>query len=364
MGYAEMASDGLPQNAPAARYVQEIHRAGARAQDLVARILEFGTRGRSGREVVRVDTLLAETASMLRASLPQAAVLVVAPGAHDGYVVAEPAQLQQAIVNLVRNAVEASQPGEGVTLVTSCEDVLAARHLSHGTVGLGPHLRIAVIDTGIGMDSATLEQIFRPFFTTRPAGTGLGLATVREIVQDQAGVLDVRSQPGRGSTFEIWLPAAELPGAPEPKPTPGNGQTILVLADDPASVLQDEEILAALGYEPIGFTNSASALAAISAEPTRFDAVLVSAGVARNANWRLLSLLAQSAPSTPIIVATSGSEELRLLPREHVAAALLRPLRSASLSAALAGCLQQRECPRQGGADPGSVTQFANETWQ
>ena len=351
LGYAEMAAEGLPAEATAARYVHEIHQAGERAQDLVARILEFGTRGRSNREILRLDELLAETASMLRVSLPQAADLVVGPGGADGYVVAEPAQLQQAIVNLVRNAVEASGPGKRVTVRTSCERVTIPRRLSHGTAAPGRYVRIAVVDTGIGMDTATLEQIFRPFFTTRPAGTGLGLATVREIVQDQGGVLDVRSRPGHGSAFEVWLSAADPSGEAGLIPAPGDGQSILVLAATAEEVLRDEEMLAALSYEPIGFTSTDAALAAVAGGPGRFDAFLLGAGPARQSGGALLAAVARLAPSSPILLTASAPSELEavqrdrdyaMLPPDAIAAILLRPLRSPSLAAALARGLQRR----------------------
>lgn len=343
LGYAEMAADGLPPDTAAARYVQEIHHAGERAQALVGRILEFGTRGRSNREMLSLDRLLAETTSMLRASLASTTGLAVEPGEPGGYVFAEPAQLQQAIVNLVRNAVEASGPGERVVLRTSLERVTMPRRLSHGSAAPGRYVRIAVVDTGVGMNAAMLEQIFQPFFTTRPAGTGLGLATVREIVQDQGGVLDVRSRPGHGSAFEIWLPASDPPREPDGAPTAGGGETILVLAADPAEVLREEEMLAALSYEPIGFSSPASALSAISGAPSRFDAFLLGAEWARQGDWALFGALARVAPSSPILLTVGAASEKESLPLHGVAAVLLRPLRSSSLSAALARCLRQRD---------------------
>ena len=229
-------------------------------------------------------------------------------------------------MNLVLNAVEASRPGERVVVRTSGEQVTMPRRLSHGTLGTGRHVRLAVIDTGTGMDAPTLERIFEPFFTTRPAGTGLGLATVREIVQDQGGVLDVSSKPDYGSAFEIWLRAPDTA-------VPGDGQTILVLADNAAQVLRDEEMLAILHYEPIGFASIATALAAISATPTRFDAILLGATLARQANWALLASVARLAPSYPILLTVSAASDVDTLPRDRVAAVLPRPLRSSSLSA-------------------------------
>ena len=159
---------------------------------------------------------------------------------------------------------------------------MTARVFSIGELEPGSYARIAVSDDGPGFSEEVGKRLFEPFFTTRPAGTGLGLATVRKIVRDHDGAIDVASAPGKGSRFEVWLPAANTDasttrrGEPVAPPRLGQGETVLIVHDDRDSLLGDEEILAALGYEPIGFDRPADAIAAVRSEPTRFDAVLIS----------------------------------------------------------------------------------------
>jgi hypothetical protein len=150
--------------------------------------------------------------------------------------------------------------------------------LQYRRTRVGPYVRIAVSDAGPGFGEDVAKRLFEPFFTTRPAGTGLGLATVRKIVRDHDGAVDVASAPGKGSRFEVWLPAAKTDAPttaranPVAPPRLGQGETVLIVHDDRDSLLGDEEILAALGYEPIGFDRPADAIAAVRSEPTRFDA--------------------------------------------------------------------------------------------
>ena len=120
----------------------------------------------------------------------------------------------------------------------------------------GRYVCLSVIDSGRGFDESVARRLFEPFFTTRLAGTGLGLATVHEIVRDHDGAMNVRSKPGEGSRFEVWLPtaAADSTAVVDPAMLPlGRGETVLVVEGEREWLLHDEEMLAALGYEPVGF---------------------------------------------------------------------------------------------------------------
>ena len=167
----------------------------------------------------------------------------------------------------------------------------------------------------LGMDTATLERIFDPFFTTRPDGNGLGLATVREIVRRHDGAMSVQSTIGAGSRFDIWLPCAptdELAAVgDEPRMVDrGVGETVLLLEADRGRLLRHEEILAALGYEPVGFTELAVAAAAFRGERKRFDAALLCHEPGTPSVLDFAAALRDVAPSLPIILATFSARTL------------------------------------------------------
>src|SRR5262249_58367520 len=126
----------------------------------------------------------------------------------DVAVSGEPAQLQQVILNLCANAAQAMEGSGCIRVTAEQEDVAAFRPLSHGALAPGRYVALAVTDDGRGFAEGVARRLFEPFFTTRRAGTGLGLATVGEIVRDHNGAMNVQSKPGHGSRFEAWLPAA------------------------------------------------------------------------------------------------------------------------------------------------------------
>src|ERR1700722_11318058 len=209
----------------------------------------------------------------------------------------------------------------------------------------GTYARITVSDAGPGFGEDVAKRLFEPFFTTRPAGTGLGLPTVRKIVRDHDGAVDVASAPGKGSRFEVWLPAAKTDASTTARgeraapPPLGQGETVAVVHDDRDSLLGDEEILAALGYEPIGFDRPADAVAAIRSEPARFDAVLICVASAGDA-LHLAHTLHAISPMQPILLARSALDiGVDALARAGVADLVRRPLVGAELASVLARCL-------------------------
>jgi signal transduction histidine kinase len=228
---------------------------------------------------VEVQALVAEAASLLRASLPPGVELVLEQEDRTAMVAGEAAQIQQVVLNLCNNAAQAMDGTGRVGVEVEQHDVVQAQGLSHGSLAPGRYVRIAVSDAGRGIDAETLGRIFEPFFTMRQHGNGLGLATVREIVQEHGGAIDVWSRPGRGSRFAAWLPCiveAAPPDTPVVASMLGRGEAVLLIEGDRKLMLRDEEMLAALGYEPIGFTSGSDALATCRASPDRFDVLIVS----------------------------------------------------------------------------------------
>ena len=263
---------------------------------------------------VRLSALIAEAASLLDVSLPANIELVVRQLPVAAIVSGEQAQLQQVVLNLCRNAANAMPQGGRIEVAVEMHSVAAARSLSHDEIVPGHYVCMVVTDTGLGMDETTLGRIFEPFFTTRSAGNGLGLATVREIVREHGGALNVESTIDEGSRFEIWLPRVSATPLSEPASArlpAGRGETIMLVVLEHERLLRDEETLAALGYEPIGFSSGDAAIAACRADPGRFDSVVVGHLGSAVASLKLAAALHAVAPRLPILLATKAAIEIR-----------------------------------------------------
>ena len=261
--------------------------------------------------------------------------------------------MQQIILNLCKNAAQAMEGSGRICIMADAQDLDQPRALSHGELPAGRYVRLIVTDNGPGFNEEVARRLFEPFFTTRPGGTGLGLATVRKIVRDHDGAMNVISAPGQGSRFEAWLPAAaggERPAATVEETAPprlGKGETVLIVHDERDRLLGHEEMVAALGYEPVGFGRSVDAIAAVRAEPARFDAILVSQASAQAA-LDLARALHALAPRKPILLATRSAVDVGsdALVRAGIADVVRRPIASAELAAALSRSLRSAATPQ------------------
>jgi signal transduction histidine kinase len=349
LGYTEMAESQLASDSRLARNLGEIRRAGERARDLVEQILAFGRRREVQGTPVSVKRLVAETSLLLQASLPSLIELVIreVPGA--AIVAGELGQLQQVLLNLCNNAAQAMDQVGCVEIETEVWEITGAQSLTSGDLVPGRYVRIAVSDTGRGIDKVTFERIFEPFFTTRLAGNGLGLATIREIVREHGGAINVCSAPGVGSCFEVWLPCIVASATVQDDKLSnlplGRGETVLVVNGASERLLADEEILAALGYEPVGFTNARDALTACRTVPKRFDALVVGHLATINSALDLATALHEAVPDLPILLATASADEIGAdaLVAAGISEVVHRPLISAEIASALARRLQFQE---------------------
>jgi signal transduction histidine kinase/CheY-like chemotaxis protein len=314
LGHSEVIEERVGSDAKLHRSLGAIRRGAERARHLVEQILAFGRRRDVRHQPVSVRMLIAEAELLLNGSLPPEIDLSIGEPPLVAVVSGEPAQLQQVILNLCNNAALAMKNAGRIELGADVREVVRPRSLTHGELGAGRYVRIAVKDSGCGMDAATRARIFEPFFSTRPDGNGLGLATVREIVRQHGGAINVQSAAGEGSCFEVWLPCqatAELVGEIDTSTVPlGNGETVLIVACGTTRLLRDEEMLAALGYEPVGFSSADAALAACRAAPERFDTLVVGCLGSAAPSLALATALHAAAPRLPIVLASKSTEEI------------------------------------------------------
>ena len=200
--------------------------------------------------------------------------------AKDTYVAGDATHLHQVVMNLCSNAVLAMPTGGTLAVMLEDQHLASATALSDGIVGPGDFVRLSVGDSGTGIPHEVRARMFNPFFTTRKTGegTGLGLSLVDGIVREYGGGIDVHSVVGEGTRFDIYLPitAAPPPSIADIAETlpRGEGQVVLIVDDEDALVTLAEEVLAELGYEPVGFRSSTAALKAFEDDPDRFDAIV------------------------------------------------------------------------------------------
>lgn len=338
LGYGEMAQGTAPEGSTLRRYLGNILAAGNRAKALVARILAFSRSSMGERVPVRLRETVGEALELMQAALPRTIALRLNLDAEDARVFGDVTQLHQLVMNLCTNAAHAMPNGGTLTVGLDAVELDADRLLSHGSTRAGSYVRLTVGDTGHGMDEATLDRIFDPFFTTKDvgSGTGLGLSVVHGIVSELGGGINVESRVGAGSKFEVYLPRAAAAAVAEAEISEhlprGNGETLLLVDDEEALIMFNEELLAGLGYEPVGFTSSVQALSEFRADPARFDLVL-------------------SDETMPIMTGTEFARALRavrsdipiILMSGYATPALVRKARAAGIVEVLGKPLQARE---------------------
>jgi PAS domain S-box-containing protein len=280
LGYGELAQEHAVHGSALRRYVDNVMHAAGRAKVLVDRILGFSRSGLGERVHVHVQSVIEETLELIAASLPANIRLEKRLDAGDAALIGDSTQLHQVAMNLCTNAIHAMERGGTLTVILERTRLAANRSLSRGALSPGSYARLIIKDTGTGIPPAVFERIFDPFFTTKDVGegTGLGLSLVHGIVTDLGGAIDVKTSAGNGTSFEIWLPIAAAAGKPAVETVRelprGHGETVMIVDDEPMLVALAEEMLAELGYEPVGIGSSQVALRVFRADPRRFDLVL------------------------------------------------------------------------------------------
>ena len=269
LGYTNLLLEDLDAAHPARGDIDEIRKAGESAAALTQQLLAFSRKQILEPQIVNLTAAVARLDSLLQRVIGEDVRLItrLSPDLHP--VNADPGQVEQILINLAANARDAMPSGGVLTIETANVELDDKYVVDHPGSKAGPHVRLAVSDTGVGMDQATQTQIFEPFFTTkaRGKGTGLGLATVYGIVKQSGGWIWVDSRTGRGTTFTIYFPcatddaesaAAALPAAPL-----DGSETILLTEDQPEVRSIASSVLRRHGYTVLIAANAEEALAIV-----------------------------------------------------------------------------------------------------
>ena len=353
LGYAEMLAERVEPGSRQHKFVRTIAAAGERGRALVAQALAFSRAPEAEKRPVDLRALLEEVSATVAGTLPPGVRLRESLDGGPFVVLGSATHLHQLAMNLCTNAIHAMPEGGELLVRLEMVDNPLERSLRGGVLGPGRYVRLAIEDEGVGIDLAALPRIFEPFYSTKALGkgTGLGLSIAHGVALSHAGAIDVESRDGGGTRFWVYLPAtsASLPAleAARPGVPQGNGETIMVVDDEAALVELSQDLLAELGYEPVGFASSAHALGACLAAPGRFAAVLTDEVMPELSGTDFCARLRRSGWTGPILIATAhGGEGFESRAARAGASRILRkPYRKHELATALAEELAATRVP-------------------
>ncbi|MCL6708990.1 two-component system VirA-like sensor kinase [Pseudomonas sp. R2.Fl] len=262
LGYGEMAHQLLRRPSMTRQYVEKILMSGERAKHIVDQILTFSRKRERAVKPFDVTEAVADILPLLQVTFGSKVALDVVLCKRPAVVEGSPIEMHQIVMNLCKNATEASTRGQHVTIEVSAADIRRRRTTSHGEISAGSYVCLSVRDHGPGIPESVLPHVFEPFFTTKPqsGGTGLGLSVVHGIVSGLGGIINVQST-GAGTRFELFFPASSQPPLPiasffdERSVPTGKGERVVIFEKDRALLEMYEEKVAALGYEPVGFSS-------------------------------------------------------------------------------------------------------------
>ncbi|HVN41388.1 MAG TPA: ATP-binding protein [Steroidobacteraceae bacterium] len=342
VGYAELARGSVLAGSPRLEHLERLLAAAERARRLVRRVLTFDPRRSLGYQPFALEPVLVEVVQQIQTTLPESVTLRFEGLDRPVRVLGDPTEVHQVLMNLCMNAVQAMPHGGRLGVRLDCVEVAAERDLTIGRLLPGHWVRVLISDTGVGLTEAQQRQVFEPFYTTRhpSQGTGIGLTVVRNVIATTQGALEVESRPGAGTRMSVYWRAleSEAPASPQPNEVSGIGQAILLVDDEAELVTLSEEVLASLGYEPVGFSDPQAALQAFRTNPDRFSAVLTDERMPSLRGLDLASNIHRLAPRLPVILMTGhrNADLDRLARAAGVVEVLDKPLRVETLRAALA----------------------------
>ena len=317
IGYTELATMNIGKPSLLNGYLEQVMKSSDRAKNLVNQILAFSRRTEKDRKPLDMTVLVKETLKLLRASLPETIKINHLFPAEPATIKADPTQIHQIVMNLCTNAAQAMRERGGEMEVRlSHFSVSATSDGPDPAFKAGEYVKLAVKDTGHGIDPAIIDKIFDPFFTTRQhqEGTGLGLSVVYGIVDSYGGAVRVTSKLGQGTTFNVYFPAAgEAQTGSERKskePVTGGTEALLLVDDEEPLVLAMEKYLAALGYDAVSSVSSPEALYMVQENPRRFDLMVTDMTMPHMTGLRLSRKVLAVNPLLPIILCTGYHDSI------------------------------------------------------
>jgi nitrogen-specific signal transduction histidine kinase/CheY-like chemotaxis protein len=315
VGGVSYALDSLPATHELTPILEGALKSGERAAHLTRQMLAYAGKGRFLIENVDLTEVLQSTGELIHASIPKSVDLKMMIRPDIPRVQADSSQLQQIIMNLIINAAEAiPQDREGLIIArTDVQQIETPKSTWTTDLKPGRYVILEVRDNGAGIDPSVLGKIFDPFFTTKFTGRGLGLAAVEGIVRTNKGAIEVESEPGKGSTFRVFLPAAAESSDSQmseehAQAAAGPRARILIVDDEPIVCRTATAALQRVGHTVESVSSGLGALEAVSAHPDRYSLVLLDLSMPGLDGERTLELLRRSQPELPVVICSGYSD--------------------------------------------------------
>jgi PAS domain S-box-containing protein len=316
LGYSELLTEQIGPDLPMGRDLREIMKAAQRASALTRQLLAFSRRQVLALAPIDLNRVITNLETMLRRLVGNGITLktVLAPGLRP--VMADAIHMEQVLINLAVNARDAMPKGGTLTIETHDADLDARFAAHHAGARHGAFAMLSVGDTGMGMSREIQERIFEPFFTTkdRGRGTGLGLAAVHGIVTQLNGWIDIESEPGRGTTFHVYLPETDQPARAEtvsgPEMSAAGSETIVLVEDEDAVRSFVKTVLERFGYQVLDAPDAESALALVGTVKGRIDLLLTDVILPKMDGLELARRVTSDRPSLPVLFMSGYPEQI------------------------------------------------------
>ena len=352
MGHSELTKRRLPPGSTAIENLHQIEKAAERAADLAKQMLAYSGRGKFVLETLDLNFLLEEMLHMLQVSISKKIVLRLQPYTPLPSVNVDATQIRQIIMNLVINAAEAIGEKSGtISISTGCVDCDASYLRSvwlNENIADGLYVYLEVADTGCGMAEETLSKIFDPFFTTKFTGRGLGMSAVLGIVRGHKGAIKVYSEPGKGTSFKILLPASHQPAElfkDDTQDDDWSGSGTVVFADDEESARSiGIEMLKELGYHPLVAVNGQEALDLYQSHPD-IAFVMLDLTMPKMDGEQCFRELKKIDPAVKVII-SSGYNEFEVSQKfvgKNISAFVQKPYKFATLKNAIKDLINTKD---------------------
>lgn len=345
MGYTEIVHRSLPDDSPLRDKLDQVLTASTRARDIIQQLMTFSRKGGHQEKPIEMAPLVNEALKLVRVMLPASIEIRQSINA-VGSIMGDPTHVHQILLNLATNAFHAMRDTGGI-LQIDVEDVLLEEplHLDGQMMRAGRCVKLSVSDTGHGIPEKVRARIFEPYFTTKTQGegTGLGLATVRGIVENFGGLITVESREGKGTRFSIYFPRlvdACTRAAVEPSDSRLSGHGHVLLVDDEPDLTDlVGDMLETLGYQVTSANTPAAAIELFRAGPERFNVVITDMSMPGMSGEELTEALMKIRPDTPVILCT-GYGDATIRARASAAGTrmlITKPFKLKELARALAG---------------------------